>query len=475
MNLVKKYRDLPAPIKASFWFLVSSVVISVIKFIVTPVHTRIMDETSYGTIGTFNAWQGTLNVIVTLSLAGGVFSNGLLDFRNNKRNFSSSVLILSTLSAVGWYLIFLVFKEYVLDITNLTTLQMTVMFLGFLVNPALGYWSAEQKFDYKYKMLTIVTLIGSFLSQGLGIVAALYLPVDKADAVIITSGLVYCAINIIIYFKILFNGKFNMELKYWKYVLVFNLPLIPHYLSFMVLSQSDRIMITNIVGADKAGIYILGYTAASILQVLYAAINASLSPYTLKNMKSKNYNNIGNIANYVLVIYVVFSLIVIVLTPEVVSILGPKSYQEAVWIIPPVVVGLYFFVVAGFFTNIEFYYKKTLFVMISTTIAAIVNILLNIIFIPLFGFLAAAYTTTLSYLVFMVVHYLFLKKIEKNEIYNIKFFFKVTCLFLLVSIFFMISYNFLLLRVIGAIILIVTLFRYKDELINSVKKITKNR
>ena len=46
-------------------------------------------------------------------------------------------------------------------------------------------------------------------------------------------------------------------------------------------------MIANIIGIDKAGIYTLGYTAASILQIIYAAINSSLSPFTLKNERTK--------------------------------------------------------------------------------------------------------------------------------------------------------------------------------------------
>ncbi|BCC32332.1 hypothetical protein BCM0100_5058 [Bacillus cereus] len=464
MSIINKYKNTPAPIKASFWFLISSVLTAGIRFLVTPIYTRIMSETDYGTIGLFNAWQAALTVVVTLSLSAGVFSNGLLDFKEDKARFASSILILSSISAGVWYIIFLILKDSVLNITSLTNLQMTIMFIGFLVNPALGYWSAEQKFDYKYKGLTVVTVLTAMASQIIAIIAVLHISGDKATIVIVISGLINIFVNSMIYIYILLRAKCSVNLQYWKYVLVFNLPLIPHYLSFFVLSQADRIMIANIIGIDKAGIYTLGYTAASILQIIYAAINSSLSPFTLKKMKEQKYKEIGKVANYILVIYGVVSIMFISFSPEIISILAPPSYSEAMWIIPPVTIGLYFFVVTGFFTNIEFYHKKTVFIMICTVGAALLNILLNYIFIPMLGFIAAAYTTAIGYLVFMILHYLFMKKIESNSIYDIRFFIQVSIVFIAVSIFLMTLYNFLIMRLVIVCITFIALL-YKRRFI----------
>ena len=53
--------------------------------------------------------------------------------------------------------------------------------------------------------------------------------------------------------------------KYWKYAILFNLPLIPHYLSQIVLNSADRIMISSMVGESEAGIYSLAYSLSSIM------------------------------------------------------------------------------------------------------------------------------------------------------------------------------------------------------------------
>jgi O-antigen/teichoic acid export membrane protein len=469
--IVNKYKNIPAPIKASFWFLVSSVIINGIRLLITPILTRILSEADYGIIGIYNAWRGTLNVVVTLSLSAGVYSNGLLDFKNDRNRFASSVLVLSSISTLLWYIIFLTLKDRIINITKLSDLQMTIMFLGFLVNPALGYWSAEQKFDYKYKYLSIIIIATALASQIIAIISVIYIDFDKANIVIVTSELINIFISSIIYGYILIRGKCSVKLKYWKYVLAFNLPLIPHYLSFIVLAQSDRIMIANIIGADKAGIYTLGYTAASILQIIYAAINSSLSPFTLKKMKEKRYKEIENIANYILIIYSIISSMVIGFAPEMIRMLAPPSYAEAVLVIPPVTIGLYFFVVAGFFTNIGFYHKKTLYIMFSTINAAIANLILNFIFIPKYGFIAAAYTTAIGYLLFMIFHYLIMKKIEKNNIYNIRFFILISSIFIVISISFMIFYKVLILRLIITCIIFGGMLVIRKNIEQNIRKI----
>ena len=78
------------------------------------------------------------------------------------------------------------------------------------------------------------------------------------------------------------------------------------------------------------------------------------------------------------------------------------------------------------FANIEFYYEKTKFVMVASCSGALLNILLNYIFIGLYGYYAAGYTTLICYMVFSFAHYLAYKKIVDNnleleKIYDIKF------------------------------------------------------
>lgn len=93
---------------------------------------------------------------------------------------------------------------------------------------------------------------------------------------------------------------------------------------------------------------------------------------------------------------------------------------------PPVALSVYFMFLYPLFGNIEMYYGKTKMVMMVSTIGAILNIVLNYVFIPKFGFVAAGYTTLICYIIYCVMHYLSAKKIfvkigEIREVYDLKF------------------------------------------------------
>ena len=109
----------------------------------------------------------------------------------------------------------------------------------------------------------------------------------------------------------------------------------------------------------------------------------------------------------------------LLVAPEVVKILANKNYWEGISIIPPVVLANYVIFAYSLYVNIEHYYKKTPYITINTIIAAVSNIILNFIFIPKFGYVAAAYTTLASYVISFALHSRYAKKLEP-DLYPLK-------------------------------------------------------
>ena len=96
--------------------------------------------------------------------------------------------------------------------------------------------------------------------------------------------------------------------------------------------------------------------------------------------------------------------------PEIISILGTSEYKSAIWVIPPVAVSAFLLFVYALFCNIEFYYEVSKYMTIVSIIVAAINYILNYMFIPIFGFIAAAYTTLFCYMIFVILHYCIMKK-----------------------------------------------------------------
>ena len=90
---------------------------------------------------------------------------------------------------------------------------------------------------------------------------------------------------------------------------------------------------------------------------------------------------------------------------------------------PPVILGCVFQFMYAMYVNIEIYSKKTISISIGTLFAATINITLNLLFIPRYGYIAAAYTTMVGYACLLLFHYFIVKRkiSELLSIYNNKF------------------------------------------------------
>lgn len=60
-------------------------------------------------------------------------------------------------------------------------------------------------------------------------------------------------------------------------------------------------------------------------------------------------------------------------------------------------------------------YKKTKYIMVASIIGAVLNVILNFALIPVFGYLAAGYTTLFCYLLFALFHGVFMLKIAQEQ------------------------------------------------------------
>ena len=109
---------------------------------------------------------------------------------------------------------------------------------------------------------------------------------------------------------------------------------------------------------------------------------------------------------------------VVGVAPEIIYIMAGTKYLGAIWVVPPVAMSLLFLFYAQLFINIEFNYEEKWLLVGSTVVAAIINIVLNGIFIPVFGYVAAAYTTLASYIIFTFSNYFAYKVVCKKQNLN---------------------------------------------------------
>jgi O-antigen/teichoic acid export membrane protein len=474
--LLNKYFRQPKPVKAAFWFTVCNIIPKCISLITVPIYIRLLTTEQYGLNAIYGTWHGILSVFATLYLEAGVFTVGLVKYENDRDAYASVLQGLSTTITVILLLGYILFRNKINAITNLPTILMLLMFAQCFFSPAYGFWSNRQRFEYKYHALIAVMLFMTVLAPVMGIIF-ISRTIHKGEAFVI--GIIGTQIIFFIFFYInnFIKGKRYFNKEYWKFALKFNLPLIPHYLSYIVLGQIDKVMIDRISGRGQTGIYSLAYSFSFAINVVINGINASFSPWILQAIKAERYADIRKTSNILTVFFAVIALMFIAVAPEIIYTIATPAYYDAIWIIPPVTLSAYLIFVFSTPGSLLFYFAETRFIMIASTSGAVCNIILNYIFIQKYGYLAAGYTTFASYGLIAVAYYLsMLKACRKHNaaaVYslNIPFIIFTTLALLFGAAAFMCLYNLPVVRYMIVVIGICICLIKRKLIVNTLKDI----
>lgn len=479
-KMINKYKQMPLQLRASLWFLIASFLQKGVSAITTPIFTRLLTTVEYGQYNVFNSWYGIVNVFVSMYLFAGFYITGLVQHEEDRDRFSSAMLGLTTTLSFGWTIVYLIFHVFWNDLFGLTTVQMLAMLLMVWTSAVFQFWAMEQRVNLKYKRLILLTLIVTIAKPVVGILLVICAK-DKVTARILGLAFVELIAYIGCYLDQMKRGRSFFVKKYWKEALIFAIPLIPHYLSTMVLSGADKIMIQKMVSDSAAGIYSLAYSISLMMTLFNTSLSQTIDPWIYKQIKEKNIQGLKKVAYPAFLFIAIINIMVIMFAPEVIRIFAPIEYYEAIWIIPPVTMSVFFMFMYNFFAPFEFFYKKTRFIAIATCAGALLNIGLNYIFIKVYGYFAAGYTTLACYIVYAFCHYIFMSRICKNELnerapYSIKVLLGISIIFVGLGFAMMTTYYYTKVRyaIIIAILCILVVLRKKIiEFLENLMKLRK--
>ena len=402
------YRSMHIAAKAALWFVVCSFLQKGMSIITTPIFTRLMSTEQYGQVTVFNSWVNLLAVVTTLRLDYSVFNKGMSKFKDNRDEFVSTVQTVTTVLTLVCLVIYLMFMPQVNALTDLPTPIMFVLFAELLVNPAISFWTLRRRYDYIYRDVVARTIAMTVLNAVVGIIVVTQVT-ERGYGRILSSAAVTLSFGIPIYLYNLRKGHFKFIKEYARYAILFNLPLLAHYLSMYLLDQSDRIMIQKLVGLSAAALYGLTYNFALLLKIFTSSLNSAIVPWMYRKLEHEEFAPVDRIILLSTAFVCAMGVCVSIAAPEIVAVLAGEKYSEAVYVIPPVVMGIAFQFLYTMYANVEFYYDINQATMIISGLSAILNLGLNFILIPIIGYIAAAYTTLLCYIIMSLSHALYMK------------------------------------------------------------------
>lgn len=457
----------------AFWYLIGNIFAKGIAMISTPIFTRLMSKDEYGQFSNFTSWENIITILVTLNLMSSI-ARAKYDFDEKMNEYISSILVFSNIVTLGVYFLVEINQSFFENLFSMNILYIRMLFVYLLFAPAFSYLQIKHRIYRKYKFFVAFSVSSAIIRTAVSVLLVSLLE-NKLLGRICGYLIPITLFNLVLWIVIVLEGK-KVSWTCIKYACGISIPLIPHALSGIVLGSSDRIMITNYCGSEDTALYSLAYTISMFANLLWTSMNQAWAPWLYDNMDIKNEKAIIKNSKLYLGVFVVLILGVLLITPEMILILGGKQYYAARYVMPPVIAGCAFQFIYSMYVNIEIFEKKTFTISIGTMAAAALNLFLNWVFIPRYGYIAAAYTTMAGYFALLLFHYYIVNKIAKeySNIYDKKFVLSMILLIIAASGVSLVLYQNNIARYVMILIYAITIFagmyKYREQIMRVFKR-----
>jgi len=236
----------------------------------------------------------------------------------------------------------------------------------------------------------------------------------RIEAQIITSTL-FAVLSIYILYK---KGwlDFSFKKSQINHALKFGIPLIPHTIGGVLINQTDRFFITNMISLADTGIYTVGFMLASMIELINVSFNTAYAPWLYKQLERADNHVKKKIVRLTYGYFIgisIFSLLVALISPWLLSFLVGENFIGAYKYISWLALGFAFSGMYYMVANYIFYSGKTHLLSMVTLLTALVNITFNYIFIKLNGTVGAAQATSLAYMTSFLMTWIVSAKVYK--------------------------------------------------------------
>lgn len=393
-------------------YLFSNIAIKAVGFISLPVMTRLLSPDEYGALNVFISWQGILVAIFTLNCYAAL-GRYYYEPDNNVPEFFGTSIVFILILLSFFLALFLLFRQKIAILLGLPS-SVIIWYIPLVLFYVMSSWFEQIYIPQRQsRKITIRNVVNSYSTFILSVIIILFLEKDRYLGSIYASLVIGVIFSFYYFFALKPYIKFAFSFGALKYMVLFSIPLLPYSLSAVILEQFDRIMINKYTGYADAGLYSFAYNIGMLLTLVLSALQQAWMPDYFKHMDDKNHDQLDSDIIKMVTIIIISAFFLILFGQEMGMILAKNTYHSSLVIVPIIVIGYLFYSFFTFYAWNMQYAKKNIYLSLVVLSAGSINIGLNVIFIPRYGYVAAAYTTAASYLVMALLGWVVSKVILK--------------------------------------------------------------
>lgn len=385
-----------------------------ITFLLLPLYTALLTTEEYGTVDLITTLVQLFIPIVSLMIDQGVFRYLLSsENENTKKEVISNAFFL----LLGLNFVFIIIYLLLLP---LITVKYKIWILLILVITAFSNLflqisrGLKKTFDY-----ALGSFICSLITITLNVLCIAFIKMSAVGMLLATFiGNVVCCIYL--FFKLEINKYLSLSSVNKKTLLnelKYSIPLIPNQLSLWVMNSSDRLIVSFILGTAANGILAVSHKFPAIFMTFFNIFQLAWHETGTVHFFDKDRDDFfSKTIEEIMLLFSTLCMCIIIVLPIVFNLFVNSSYNEAYYNIPIYLIASLLNVMVGLLGVVYVATKKTFEIAKTTIIAALINIIVNIILIKYIGLYAASISTFMGYFITMIY-----RIIDTKKYLNIKY------------------------------------------------------
>lgn len=390
---------------------ISNISSKLLSFLLLPLYTHLLSPGDYGVISLITSSTQLFFPLLTLGISEAVIRYTLDKNANKKQIFSIGIL-----TSIISFIPILFFRFFIHEGNVLHGYYdyFIAFYLSYSLNTIFVLFTRGLE---KIKVVAINGFLITFLTITLNIYFLIYL-----DLGVFGYLLSYTLANLISCLYLFFASNLynfftvkRIDITMLKIMIIYSLPMGLNAISWWINNTSDRYLVTYFLGIDQAGLYSVAYKIPSLLMVFSTIFTQAWQISSVKEYEKKDYSRFySNIYNSFNEFLVLVSSMVLTILPFAILVLNER-YYSVINIIPILLIAFMYNSLVSFYGTIYSTAKRTKDVLKTTILGASINLILNIILIPIVGVIGAALSTLISYFVIWKS-----RSIKVNNIVNIQ-------------------------------------------------------
>lgn len=409
--------------RVAFFNILSTVLLRGISIFTAPLFTRLLGDDGYGVTQIYNTWVAVIAIVFTLQTQGTLVNARVEYPEEQQKRYQSSAMTMSLLLFLLCSGVVLTFLEPISRLLKLSGLLIVLMLVQAFGTFCVNYLNTRNVYEFKAGQNMVLSLGVTITTLVLSLIFVLSMPkeVNFYGRIFAIAG-TYGLIGIPICVSILWQGRTFVNRDYWKFCFYLAIPAVFYNLSDLILGQSDKVMLQQMLSTAELGRYSAALNFGGIMFTIFAALNNSWCPFFFEDMKLGNREQVTGKAKHFLELFTVLSVGFILLSKEVYQIyVGKQEFWESTTLIPVFVASYFLNFLCTFPVNYEYYHKKTKVVAVVTIASSVVNIGLNYVLILKLGMAGAAIATMLSHCLQLSMHHIYVRFLLGKGEYPFRF------------------------------------------------------